>query len=160
ILQESLQEVGSTDEKRGKLAQLAAFKGRMKYLYTLSFFVAFSLAGLESTFQVVEIAKIGATVLQVGMMFGVVGIVEAIMHVGVIRLFTTQGGGIRGIVLGLFGSAAGFFLILFSQNVGTATLYLAIFGAGNALIRPCVLSLLTKKTSVGQGITTGLNSSM
>jgi len=126
----------------------------------LSFFVAFALAGLESTFQFFEMKKIGATVLQVGIMFGVVGVIEAIMQGGVIRLFTKKGGENKGILIGLLASSAGFFLILLSQNVVTATLYMAVFSAGNALIRPCVVSLLTKKTTVGQGITTGLNSSM
>lgn len=160
ILKESMQEFDMSTNEGKKPSRLQAFQGRMKYLYVLSFFVAFSLAGLESTFQFFEMEKIGATVLQVGIMFGVVGVVEAIMQGGVIRLFTKQGGEIKGILLGLVISSAGFFLILFSQNVGTAMLFLAIFSAGNALIRPCVLSLLTKKTSVGQGITTGLNSSM
>lgn len=160
VLKESLRNFGNTGKQVEKPSKLAAFKGRMKYLYMLSFFVAFSLAGLESTFQFFQMEKIGATVLQVGIMFGVVGVVEAIVQGGIIRLITKQDGETKGIVLGLLISSAGFFLILFSQNVGTAMLYLAVFSAGNALIRPCVLSLMTKKTTVGQGVTTGLNSSM
>lgn len=160
ILKESLQIQHEGQRDLEKPSKLQAFTGSMKYLYVLSFFVAFTLAGLESTFQFFQMEKIGATVLQVGIMFGVVGIVEAIMQGGVIRLFTKQGGETKGIVIGLLASSVGFFLILFSQNVGTAMLYLAVFSAGNALIRPCVLSLLTKTTTVGQGITTGLNASM
>lgn len=90
ILKESLQSRDMAEERQGKLKQLAAFRGKMKYLYTLAFFVAFSLAGLESTFQFFQMAKIGATVLQVGIMFGVVGVVEAIMQGGIIRLFTQK----------------------------------------------------------------------
>jgi MFS family permease len=37
---------------------------------------------------------------------------------------------------------------------------MSVFGAGNALIRPCVISLITQRTTVGQGVATGLNSSM
>lgn len=160
ILPESLAESARSTGKEKKTSSLQAFQGGMKYLYILSFFVAFSLAGLESTFQFFEMEKIGASVVQVGFMFGVVGVVEAIMQGGVIRLFTKAGGEFKGITLGLLASAAGFFLILLSSNVVTATIYMAVFSAGNALIRPCVVSLLTKTTTVGQGMTTGLNSSM
>ncbi|WP_044357389.1 MFS transporter, partial [Paenibacillus sp. E194] len=38
--------------------------------------------------------------------------------------------------------------------------YLCVFGIGNALIRPCVTSLITQKTTVSQGVASGLNSSM
>lgn len=158
-LKESLQKADGK-EIHEKQSRWQAFTGPLKYLYTLSFFVSFTLAGLEGTFQFFEMKKIGASVFEIGIMFGVVGVVEALMQGGVIRLFTKQGGENKGIVIGLLVSAVGFFLILLSQNMGTAMLYLAIFSAGNSLIRPCVLSLLTKKTSVGQGMTTGLNSSM
>ena len=33
-------------------------------------------------------------------------------------------------------------------------------GVGNALIRPCVTSLITQKTKVGQGVASGLSSAM
>jgi MFS family permease len=57
-------------------------------------------------------------------------------------------------------SAAGFFLLLTANNWGMATVYLCIFGIGNSLIKPCVTSLITQKTTVGQGIASGLSSSM
>ncbi|HET7578994.1 MAG TPA: MFS transporter [Bacillales bacterium] len=159
-LKESLQKNEEAEATVKQPSKWEAFTGSLKYLYVLSFSVSFTLAGLESTFQFFEMRKIGATVFEVGIMFGVVGVVEAIMQGGVIRLFKKKGSENKGILIGLLASAAGFFLILMSQNIGTAMLYLAIFAAGNSLIRPCVLSLMTKKTPVGQGMTTGLNSSM
>lgn len=62
--------------------------------------------------------------------------------------------------IGLVLSALGFVLILFSSNLLTASIYLSVFAAGNALIRPCVTSLITQKTPVGQGVASGLSSSM
>jgi MFS family permease len=50
--------------------------------------------------------------------------------------------------------------MLLSSSLLTAAIYLSVFGAGNALIRPCVISLITQRTKVGQGVATGLNSSM
>ncbi|MBW7459244.1 MFS transporter, partial [Paenibacillus sepulcri] len=54
----------------------------------------------------------------------------------------------------------GFLLLITSHSLVSATVYLAIFGIGNALIRPCVTSLITQKTTVGQGVASGLSSSM
>jgi DHA1 family multidrug resistance protein-like MFS transporter len=143
-----------------KVSRWTAFSGAIKYLYLLSFFVSFSLAGLETTFQLFQIKQIGATPLQVSMMFFVSGIVGALIQGGVVRKRIKKGGEKKAIFIGLLLSAAGFILILFSSNVLTAAIYMSVFGAGNALIRPCVISLITQRTTVGQGVATGLNSSM
>lgn len=163
VLKESLpvekrRKASATAEKRP--SRWTAFRGSLKYLYVLSFFVTFTLAGLEGTMQYFQMEKIGATAGDIGKMFLVSGIVGAIIQGGVIRKLVKPGTEARVVVLGLFLSALGFILVLFSSSVWTAAIYLSVFGAGNALIRPCVTSLLTQKTTVDQGITTGLNSSM
>jgi multidrug resistance protein len=137
-----------------------AFSGAIKYLYVLSFFVSFSLAGLETTFQLFQIKQIGASPFQVSMMFFASGIVGASIQGGFVRKRIKKGGEKKAIFIGLVLSACGFFLILLSSSVLTAAIYMSVFGAGNALIRPCVISLITQRTTVGQGIATGLNSSM
>ena len=131
-----------------------------KYLYVLSFFVSFTLAGLEATLQYYQMDKIGATPFDIGMMFLASGIVGALIQGGVVRRLVKQGAEQFVIGIGLLLSAAGFFLLLYSSSVVTAAIYLSVFGAGNALIRPCVTSLITQRTKVGQGVATGLSSSM
>lgn len=150
----------SVHTKVKQSSRWTAFSGAIKYLYVLSFFVSFSLAGLETTFQLFQIKHIGATPFQVSMMFFVSGIVGALIQGGVVRKRIKKGGEKKAILIGLILSAIGFFLILLSSNVITAAIYMSVFGAGNALIRPCVLSLITQRTTVGQGIATGLSSSM
>ncbi|TBL78238.1 MFS transporter [Paenibacillus thalictri] len=152
-----------TPEKRGKTekqSRWSAFVGVNKYLYILSFFVSFSLAGLEATLLLFEQDKIGATPLQFGIIFAVSGVVGAAIQGGVVRRYIKKGDEQRVIAIGLLLSAAGFLLILLSSSVVTAAIYLSVFGAGNALIRPCVTSLISQKTPVGQGVASGLNSSM
>ncbi|WP_135547020.1 MFS transporter [Paenibacillus cymbidii] len=143
-----------------KQSRWKAFAGRLKYLYVLSFFVSFTLAGLETTFQYYQMDKIGAKPFDIGMMFLVSGVVGAWIQGSVVRKRIKKGGEARAVMLGLALSAAGFILILFSSSVWTAAIYLAVFGAGNALIRPCVTSLITTRTTVGQGVASGLSSSM
>ena len=89
------------------------------------------------------------------MMFLASGIVGALIQGGVVRRLVKQGAEQFVIGIGLLLSAAGFFLLLYSSSVVTAAIYLSVFGAGNALIRPCVTSLITQRTKVGQGVATG-----
>ncbi|WP_281887942.1 MFS transporter [Paenibacillus sp. YYML68] len=160
-LKESLTEESRRKAQEAKKgSRWAAFVGSLKYLYILSFFVSFTLAGLEATLLLFQRDQIGATPTQLGIMFAVSGIVGALIQGGVVRRLIKKGQEARVIGLGLVLSAVGFILILFSSSLLTASIYLSVFAAGNALIRPCVTSLITQKTKVGQGVASGLNSSM
>lgn len=160
FLEESLQPEQRSKVGQVKMSRWKAFRGPLKYLYSLSFFVSFTLAALEATLQYFQMDRIGITPQGMGVMFLVSGIVGAAIQGGVVRRMVKQGDEPKVIQIGLVLSAAGFFLILLSSSLWTATIYMCVFAAGNALVRPCVISLITQKTTVGQGITTGLNSSM
>lgn len=160
MLRESLSAESRQKRKDSKQSRWTAFVGSLKYLYVLSFFVSFSLAGLEATLLLFQRDQIGATPQQLGIMFAVSGIVGALIQGGVVRRLIKRGQESRVIGIGLVLSAAGFVLILFSSSLLTASIYLSVFAAGNALIRPCVTSLITQKTKVGQGVASGLSSSM
>jgi MFS transporter, DHA1 family, multidrug resistance protein len=137
----------------------AAFHGSMAFLYILSFFVSFSLSGLEATFAYFAAARAGIGAKQIGYIFMIMGLAGAIVQGGLIgRLIKKFGEGavIQG---GLFVSAVGFLLILLTHSFSTAALYLTIFGLGNGVIRPCVSALISKHTTVGQGNASGLMSS-
>jgi DHA1 family multidrug resistance protein-like MFS transporter len=154
-----------TPEKRQtrnapKVSRWTAFQGRMKYLYALGFFVSFTLAALEGTLQYFQMERIGITSVQMGGMLFASGIVGALIQGGIVRRYVKNGFEGRVILIGLLLTAAGFSLLLLSSNLWNATLFLLVFSAGNALLRPCVTSLITQKTTVGQGVATGLSSSM
>jgi multidrug resistance protein len=137
-----------------------AFSGPLKYLYLLSFFVSFTLAGLESTLLYFLKTIFPMTTRDFGILLLINGLAGALVQGGVVRRFVHKGRENAVIHIGLALSAAGFFLLLVTTGFATATLYVCVFGVGNALIRPCVLSLITQKTTVGQGVATGLSSSM
>jgi DHA1 family multidrug resistance protein-like MFS transporter len=160
MLPESLSAEKRRNPQTDKPSRWTAFIGSVKYLYVLSFFVSFTLAGLEATLLLFEKDQIGATSLQLGIMFAVSGVVGALIQGGVVRRFIKRGDEARVIGIGLVLSAVGFVLILFSSSLFTASVYLSVFAAGNALIRPCVTSLITQKTKAGQGVASGLSSSM
>jgi len=143
-----------------KPSRWTAFRGSLKYLYMLALFVSLTLAGLEATLQLFGMERFNVTPLQIGIMFLVSGVVGALIQGGVVRRMIRKGEEPKYIAIGLVISAIGFFLMITSHELWTATVYLAIFGIGNALIRPCVTSLITQKTTVGQGVASGLSSSM
>lgn len=136
MLQESVSAEARQQTRDSKQSRWTAFVGSLKYLYVLSFFVSFSLAGLEATLLLFQRDQIGATPQQLGIMFAVSGIVGALIQGGVVRRLIKRGQESRVIGIGLLLSAAGFVLILFSSSLLTASIYLSVFAAGNALIRP------------------------
>ncbi|MBP3964325.1 MFS transporter [Paenibacillus lignilyticus] len=143
-----------------KPSRWSAFTGSVKYLYVLALIVSLSLAGLEATLQLFGMKRFDVTPLQVGVMFLVCGLVGALVQGGIVRRRIRKGQEPMYITAGLIISAAGFLLMVTSHSLLSSTIYLAIFGIGNALIRPCVTSLITQKTTVGQGVASGLSSSM
>jgi len=147
-------------EAAGRTSRWTAFSGAMKYLYMLSFIVSFTLSGLEFALYYYQAEKIGITPFEMGMMFMVSGIIGALVQGGIVRRYIKKGDEPRFVTIGLVLSAVGFFLIVFSTNLFTATVFLTVFSAGNALVRPCVTSLITQRTTVGQGVASGLSSSM
>ena len=159
-LKESLAPERRRQATEARPSRWTAFQGSLRYLYLLALFVALSLAGLEATLQLFGMERFEVTPGQVGMMFFVCGLVGALVQGGVVRRYIRPGDEPKFIVAGLIFSAAGFLLLLTSHSLWTATVYLSIFGIGNALIRPCVTSLITQKTTVGQGVASGLSSSM
>ena len=159
-LKESLPPERRRSKFEKRPSRWTAFAGPLKYLYVLAFFVTFSLAGIESTLQWFGMERFDVTPFQFGMMFFVCGLVGAIVQGGVVRRLIRPGREPAWIAAGLLVSGAGFFLLVTSRELWTATLYLAIFGVGNALVRPCVTSLITQRTKVGQGVASGLNSAM
>ncbi|MCM3626375.1 MFS transporter [Paenibacillus glycanilyticus] len=148
----------AASEKRE--SRWTAFTGPLKFLYILAFFVTFTLAGMEATLQFFGIQRFDVTPLQVGILFFVCGFVGALVQGGVVRRRIKTGQEPQYIAIGLIISAVGFFMLLAAHSLWWATLSLAIFGIGNSLIRPCVTSLITQKTQVGQGVASGLSSSM
>jgi len=159
-LKESLDPERRRQPSAERVSRWTAFRGSLRYLYLLALFVALSLAGLEATLQLFGMERFEVTPGQVGMMFFVCGLVGALVQGGIVRRYIRKGDEPKFIVAGLLISAVGFLLLLTSHTLWTATLFLAIFGIGNALIRPCVTSLITQKTTVGQGVASGLSSSM
>jgi MFS transporter, DHA1 family, multidrug resistance protein len=160
VLKESLSpEQRETQNTRKQPSLIEALKGSSSFLYILQLFVSLSLAGLEATYAYFAAAKAGIGAIQLGYIFMIMGLAQAVVQGGLVGRLTKKFGEGFVIQVGIILSAVGFSLILYTVNFGTAALYLTIFGIGNGLIRPGVSSLLTKTSSSGHGSATGLLSS-
>ncbi|WDL98273.1 MFS transporter [Alicyclobacillus sp. ALC3] len=137
-----------------------AFAGPLRYLYLVDFVAQFSIAALEGCFQYFEMARINATAQEIGWMFAISGVVGALVQGGIVQRYVTHGREVPAMYIGLFVSGVGLWLITLSSNFATATLFMTIFGASNTVIKPTLTSVITKRTTLGQGLTNGLLSSM
>jgi MFS transporter, DHA1 family, tetracycline resistance protein len=127
----------------------------------LFFVVTFSMANIFGTFSLLAYKQYNLTDLQIGSLFGVMGISSAIAQMWLINIFTRYFTDIRIISLGsvlLFIA-----LILMPNSVSFFMLGVVsgIFTLGTGLLIPTSLSLLSKVTPDNeQGSILGINQSM
>ncbi|WP_449538746.1 MFS transporter [Ferdinandcohnia sp. Marseille-Q9671] len=160
VLKESLpKENRQSQQTRGRKGLLKALNGQESVLFFLSLFVTLSLSGLEATFAYFAAEKAGLGTTELGYIFMIMGLAGAIVQGGLVGRLTKRFGEGFVIQIGLFISALGFLLILYTESFLTAAIYLTVFGVGNGVIRPGVSALLTKKSKSGHGSVTGLLSS-
>ncbi|MFT4415618.1 MFS transporter [Fredinandcohnia humi] len=160
VLKESLPKEERNKQSTGKrLSLLKAIKGPESVLFFLSLFITLSLAGLEATFAYFAAEKANLGTTELGYIFMIMGLSGAIVQGGLIGKATKRFGEGFVIQVGIAVSALGFLLILFTNSFMSAAIYLTVFGVGNGVIRPCVSSLLTKRSKTGHGSVTGVLSS-
>jgi MFS transporter, DHA1 family, multidrug resistance protein len=159
FLKESLPKEMRTEKSQQREPIWKAFRGTITFLYILQFFISFSLSGLEATFAYYAAKRANIESTELGYIFMIMGLAGAFVQGGLIGKLIKKYGEGKVIQSGIIVSAIGFALILLIKDFLTAALYLSIFGVGNGVIRPCLSSLITKHSTVGQGSATGLLSS-
>ncbi len=139
---------------------LTALFGSLALLYNIVFIVSFTFAGLETTFALYINDLYGLTSKELGYMFLVMGIVAAIVQGGLIGRMVKKWGEATVLSVGLLLYALGFISILLADSFWGFALNLSLFGAGQGMIRASATSLITRRTTQGQGITSGTMSSI
>lgn len=159
VLPESL----SPDKRKvetERIARIKAFQPDTTWLYGVAFLVTLSLAALETAFPFFAFDRLGATTRSVGYIFAVMGISGSIVQGGLVGPIRNRIGEERMIPLGLLISASSLIAIALADSVIVSTAALALFAAGHGLIRPANISLITRRTKVGQGLAIGVYDSM
>ncbi len=129
-------------------------------VYLSAFIVSFTLAGLEGTFAFFAKDRAGITTQELGYIFMIMGVANAFVQGGLIGKLINKYGEESTIKFGLLVSSLGFFLLIFANQFWSLAFFLAIFGMGNGMMRPSISSLISKRTTKGQGTAIGIMDSM
>jgi MFS transporter, DHA1 family, multidrug resistance protein len=144
---------------RGAAIRLA-LSGPLAFFYIVTLVGAFALAGLEGTYALFAQDRLGLSARDgagaIGVVFVVVGVVQAVILGGLVGRLINRWGEDRLVRGGLFVAAIGYVLIVLTHNIATLAVYAAIAGIGHALMRPSVASLISKRTPAGQGLSIGI----
>jgi len=137
----------------------AALLGPIGFLYILAFMHSFALANFEGIFAYYTEAAFGYNSQTVGLILTVVGLTSAIVQGVLTGKATRKWGDVAVVKASLFASIFGFLLMLTAYNLATVILLTSLFIVSNAMLRPAVSSLISKRADMGQGVAMGLNNS-
>ncbi len=137
-----------------------ALGGPLAFFYLVTLVAAFALAGFEATYALFAQDRLHLTSAggagAIGVVFVIVGLIQAAILGGLVGRLINRWGEERLVQGGLLLAAAGYGLITITHNVATLAIYAAIAGAGHALMRPSVASLISRRTAAGQGLSIGI----
>jgi DHA1 family multidrug resistance protein-like MFS transporter len=127
-------------------------------LLFMAFLVSFGLTCFQAIFGLYALEEFGYGTQEVGWILTVMGIVSAVTQGALTGPLTKRWGEAPVIKVTLLASAVGFGLLLTADSLFTVLLTTGLFTLPNALLRPAVISL-TSKRSEKQGMAMGLNNS-
>jgi len=136
-----------------------ALFGPLGVLLFMAFLVSFGLTNFQGIFGYYALERFGYGTEEVGWILAVVGLVSAIAQGVLCGPLTKRWGEATVIKVTLLGSAVTFGLLLTANNLGTLLLTTALFALPNALLRPAVISLTSKRAGPHQGTAMGLSNS-
>ncbi len=137
----------------------AALKGKLGYVFFLSFLIAFAMGNLESMFALFVEAKLGFGSAEVGTVFTVVGIIGVVLQGVVVGKAINRWGEIWVSRAALLMTAVGYLLVTRAANLATLILFVAVQNLGSAFLNPSLSSYVSKRAESGQGTAMGVQQS-
>jgi DHA1 family multidrug resistance protein-like MFS transporter len=134
-----------------------ALFGPIGFLLLMALLMSFGLTNFEGVFGLYVIDLFNYTPQRVGLIITVVGVLSAIIQGGLTGPLSKRWGEVRIVQGSLLVSAIGFGLMLLARSFLTVLVTVSIFVVGNAMLRPVIASLTSKRASGGQGTAMGLN---
>ena len=148
--------VGGFRGPQFKAMWLALF-GPISFLFVLAFLHNFALTNFEGIFAYYAEARFGYESQTIGFILTIVGLTSAIVQGVLTGVATRKWGDVAVVKVSLFASIFGFLLMLTAYNLSTVVLMTSLFILSNAMLRPAVSSLISKRADTGQGVAMGLN---
>jgi len=138
-------------------AMWAALFGPLGFLLALAFLHNFALTNFEGIFAYYAEARYGYNAQTIGVILTAVGLVSAVVQGLLTGMATRKWGDTAVTKASLFASIFGFLLMLTARDLPTVILTTSLFILSNAMLRPSVSSLISKRAAGGQGQAMGLN---
>jgi len=136
-----------------------ALFGPIGILLALLFLVSFGLTNFEAIFGLYAAQKFGYGPARVGAILMVIGVVSTVGKATLIGPLTKWWGEAVVIKVSLLASSVGFVVLLLASTYPTVLLATGLFILSKTLLRTSVISLTSKRTTVGQGAAMGLSNS-
>lgn len=165
-LKESLKE---NKMNKPKLSQLISFKRfyelkndkQIMFLVFIYFIIVFSMANIYGTFALLGFKVYHLSDKQIGYLFGIIGIVGALIQGGIIKLllkyFTDQ----ALLIVGVFFMMIGLTGLPYGINFLGIAIIGGVLSIGTGILQPIILGLISKFTDEkNQGRILGLNQSI
>jgi MFS transporter, DHA1 family, multidrug resistance protein len=152
-------ETGGTGSFLQPGALWRALSSPIGILLGMLFLVSFGLINFESIFGLYAAQKYGYGPERVGTILMVVGVVSTLGKATLIGPLTRWWGEVRIVKVSLLASSFGFVILLLASTYPTILLATGLFILSKTLLRTALLSLSSKRATVGQGAVMGLGNS-
>lgn len=136
-----------------------ALVGPTGFLFLLALLLSFGLTIFEGIFGLYALTRYAYGTETVGSILTMIGLVAAVVQGLLTGVLSRKLGEVAVIWISLTISAVGFLLMGLAESYLTVVLTVCFFIVGNSLLRPSVASLISKRTTTGQGVAMGLNNS-
>ena len=131
--------------------------GPLAFLFIVAFMISFAMTNFEGIYAYYAKDRYNYGPETIGGILMAIGVVSSIAQGALTGIATRKFGEVNVIKVSLAASVVGFLLMLFATNLTTVILTSSFFVLSNAMLRPAVSSLISQRTTQGQGIAMGLN---
>jgi DHA1 family multidrug resistance protein-like MFS transporter len=135
----------------------ASLFGPLAFLFIAAFMINFAMTNFEGIYAYYARDRYGYGPEMIGVVLTAIGIVSVLAQGALTGIATRKFGEVNVIKASLLASVAGFLVMLLATDLVTVILTSSFFVLANAMLRPAVSSLISKRTIQGQGIAMGLN---
>lgn len=154
-LPESLKEKKSDEKFKIKLFDFAFAKQVMtnpsiSFLIILLFLIIFSIANIFGIFALLGYKFYHFTDQQNGMLFGIIGLVGAIVQAGIIRSLSQKLTDKTIVLIGIFFMIIGLALIPYGGNFAGVAVVISIMAIGSGILQPIIPSMISKYSPENQ----------
>jgi MFS transporter, DHA1 family, tetracycline resistance protein len=165
-LPESLHERKSEGRIRIKVFDFALVKSvitnpTVGFLVILYFVIIFSIANIYGTYALLGYKVFHFSDLQNGMLFGISGLVGAVIQAGFIRAISNKWKDKTIVIIGLISLMVGLAFIPYGKNFSGEVIAMIILSIGTGILQPIIPSMVSKYSSEHQqGTILGVNQSL